>query len=251
MRSNGGVIGPLNTGQKGIWRVDDQQRGGVILPYTEAMAAADPRNKTFVCQMKGSASEVGVGLFAGADLVLAAVNNPPAAVDGHRAFGPTHKLQCTAAFSSTLFAGEEWTFAQEFVSATPSFNYAFSYFDTSPRTHMFNPYFSWEWGQVELGAYSEGGNPVPPGALGNTASKTWLVAWRKNGIHHVGFVTQNDLPTGWESFPPNQRAAARVPVIGAKTWLGNYIIGASNSAGVSRGVGTIVCSTIGLSAEPR
>lgn len=210
MRSNGGGIGPPNRGISGIWRVDDQDRGGVYIPVTEAAADAN----TYVCEFTGGsgANETGVGGgLTGADLVLTQFGSVPEAVDGYRAITHPKGFAATAALWN-LLAGQptgtlmmlmkDWTPRVSGAGGTAEISYAFD----GTNSFIIRT-------DVSAIGFSDGGHNVrwhptsyttanPQAALGipYESFSGWL-CWTTDGTYTaLGFKRGLQPPTRWEDF---------------------------------------------------
>lgn len=221
---------------------------GVVLPSAEADANAD----TFVCEFTGGPSEheAGVGLgLAGADLVLTQSGGIAASSGGYRALDGTDDLfTCTATMAASFLNQAEWTYALKLKSLT-----------VTPGKFFVNM-FDGTAAQMLLGIGDASG--VLNGRIGrqarilstntvvnNSATAWWLCIWFKAGVYHIGWVQQDNIPTGWDSFPTGQRACAGGGVANSVTWTTLNIV-SSAAAPPAMSVGVLVCSKIGLAAAP-
>lgn len=220
----------------------------VYLPTTEAAADAD----TFVCEFLGgsAANETGVGLgLTGADIVFTQFGAVPAAAAGYRALtGGNMGFSATAAFAAAFLNGAEWTYAIKVKSVTQAANLYFWKWDTG--THELRPNMLNAAGRFSMNTiHNVGVGPGVGTAFPSTSSATWLCAWRKNGHIHLGYVTQEALPTGWDSFPSDQRGVIPGAPIFSGTWTDLYAVGHPTVCPVMS-IGAVVASKIGLAAAP-
>lgn len=239
---DGGIL-PMFTGRSPAL----PRTRGVQLPSTEATADAS----TFVCEFLGgsSANETGVGGgLTGADLVLTQSGSIAASSSGYRAMdGSDDYFSATATFAANFFNASEWTYALKFKSFTSAGNKYFFWFTASG---------------VSLICYCINATPYPtrlginsiwnPGVMleiPSTTSASWLCAWKKSGIIHLGWVTQEGMPTGWDSFPRNQRTTFYGIADFSPTWTTMHAVG-STSGYPAMSIGVLVASKIGLAAAP-
>lgn len=223
-----------------------------LLPDTEALADAN----TFVCEFTGGAgaNETGVGLgLAGADLVLTQVGSVPAASSGYRALnGSSMYFTCTAPFLQAFLAAPEWTLAHKVKSFTVA---AAKYLYLFQGTKRLNA-LSFDASGRFYGQYDANGTfaslSVSNAGYTNTSTPTWFCTWKKSGILHFGFVAQENIPTGWDSFPQGQRLALYSPVTdyNGDAWGTTRHIVTSNGGYAALSIGVLVASKIGLSAAP-
>lgn len=220
-----------------------------ILPSTEATADAS----TFVCEFLGgsSANETGVGGgLTGADLVLTQSGSIAASSSGYRALdGSNDYFSATATFAAAFFNASEWTYALKVKSLTAAtvkyfWNYGTSSYSNMAYMHNVTPY----------APRAQFTNDVAIticvlSAIPSTTSATWICEWKKNGVLHLGWVTQEALPTGWDSFPQNQRVAFYGLADFSGTWTTMHAVG-SSSGYPAMSIGVLVASKIGLSAAP-
>lgn len=254
MRSNGGLLGPRNLGQGGCWRVDDQQRGGIILPTTEA--AAD--SNTFVCEFTGgaSANEAGAGGgLSGVDLVLTQNGSIGAAAGGGRSITGAQYFTCTAALLAALLNGGEWAIMRRIIGMYTSSGSMWNFeLDEESAKQSLVGYQCGPTGYV-LGQLTRntparynaqlGGTPVMTAAFDG-----WDAFWLKDGIFHFGVKRDPAPPTGWESFATGDRAAQKTDIsFAGYAWSGlRQIIGTTGSPAMK--IGTLVVSKLGLSSAP-
>lgn len=249
---NGGWISKLYTGGPGIREVGDFAASPVLLPFTEAGADAN----TFVCEFVGgsSANETGVGLgLAGADLVLTQAGSVPAASSGYRALnGSSMYFTSTAPFLQAFLASSEWTLAHKVKSFTVAAGkYLFSLQGTKRLNALTFDATGRFYGQYDAnGTFSN--LPVMNAGYTNTTDPTWFCMWKKNSILHFGFVQQDAVPTGWDSFPQGQRFAFYSPITdyNGDAWGTTRHIVGSNGGYPALSIGVVVASKIGLAAAP-
>jgi hypothetical protein len=254
MRSNGRIIGPLNRSLSGIWNVDDQGRGGVILPVTEALADA----KTAVWEMTGgtSANEVGAGGgLTGDDQVLTQVGGAPAAANGGRAVSSAIGFTATAAALTVLLGGPEWTLMLLLNTwqVEASDNRYISYLSASAAVNgeIYTSRRTPNTAGTMVAGISNGifTGITPHRSVPPTTGDVWAAMWRKAGICHSGWLAGSLPPTSWDSFPANQRQL----LIGGGDLSGcnwgtyRYVVGLPGYSG-SFIIKRVVLSKIGLAA---
>lgn len=220
----------------------------IALPYSEATADAS----TFVCEFLGGAgaNETGVGLgLTGADLVLTQVGSVPASSGGYRALdGVSMYFTGTATFAAAFLNQSEWTYALKVKSLTiTSGKFLCNFFDGTATQALcgigdaggtFN-------GRIGLQTHTIANSTV----LNNSATPWWVCMWLKGGVYHLGWVQQEAIPTGWNSFPAGQRASRGGGTSLSVTWSTIQAVG-SSAAPPAVSVGVLVCSKIGLAAAP-
>jgi hypothetical protein len=219
----------------------------VYLPITEAAADAD----TFVCEFLGgsAANETGVGLgLAGADLVLTQVGSVAASSSSYRALnGSGQYFTGTATFAAAFLNQAEWTYAIKFKSLTQTAGRRLFDFVSGVQQAMSYLTTSAFFPSAQIN--TSGGGPLVGSALPATASATWLCAWRKGGNIHIGWKTQEALPTGWDDFPANQRGVVGSYPVFSGTWTTLNAV-ASNTNPAAFSIGVVVASKIGLTSAP-
>lgn len=226
----------------------------VFLPSTEAAADAT----TFVCEFTGGAgaNETGAGLgLTGADLVLPAFGAPPAASgspSGRALTGP-QGFNCTSAMLAAWATGSEWTLAIKARSLTPAASRQL--FWILSNAGSYSKQFNLQINTVlRFLANLNTQTVMPATGMTTTASPGWIVCWWKANVLHVGWVIRDDIPTHWDDFPANQRAAVRgADFSNAAPFTVLEIIGGAGANGfqsVDMTVCTLVCSKLGIGAMP-
>lgn len=246
MRTNGGLVGPQNLGNTGVWSIDDQARGGVILPTTEAAAAAalDP-TKTFVCEMTASSgSETGVGALAGADLVLTPFGSPGPASGGFHSLNGSSGYNMTQAALAALLNGDEWTImlALRNMGTTAQVGLMMM----SGATSIIDLFSGIAYCPVPQFSLSQN----MPTCVDTLTGEGRLAMWRKGGNVHYGYKSGTTWPTGWDSLPTTARQVGLGGGKNAGAWSTNQKIAGFSSGGLAFDIGTIVISKIGLQAAP-
>jgi len=251
MNGNGGFISRKRHLTGGLWSVNDARPASVFLPTTEAAADAN----TFVCEFVGgaNANETGVGLgLTGADLVLTQVGSVGASSGGYRPIANVNQsFTCTEAMLQAFINGSEWSILQKIKNiGTTAVKYPLVLAGTNVLEIQINP-------ATFFGLYHTDASGTPHSylriqtAFVNNASY-WLAVWKKNEVLHFGWVVDSGFPpTGWDSFPPAQRAALRgVADFTADAWgsVAN-IVGYTGYSPVME-IAVVVASKTGLAAAP-
>lgn len=229
----------------------EQRSAGVVLPTTEAAADAN----TFVCEFVGgsSANETGVGLgLTGADLVLTQTGSVGASSGGYRPLANnTQAFSSTVPFLQAFINGSEWSLLRK-VRNVATTNGGF----ISRLTGTANIDVSISPASLMRATFTNTSSPnaaLTPSTLFANNVEYWIAMWKKSSILHFGYVLVSSAnpPTGWDSFPRNQRSClSGYPDFTADAWGSNtYVIGLPSATGVFE-IGTLVASKYGLSAAP-
>lgn len=222
----------------------------VILPYTEAAAGAN----TFVCEFTGgaAANETGVGLgLAGADLVFTQVGSVGASSSGYRPIaGASQYFTCTVPFLQAFLNGSEYTLMRKIKNVATTTGKYISYLEgTTTAQFDINPTGKFR----DVHYQSSGSYPsLSPSTTFANNVEYWHARWKKNGVLHFGWVAASaGVPTGWDSFPPGQRAAVYgIPDFTGEAWgTTRAIVGLSGSSAIHE-IGVLVASKYGLGAAP-
>lgn len=188
----------------------------VFLPFTEGTADAS----TFVCEFTGGAgaSETGAGGgLTGADLVLTASGSPVAASGGWRPIDAVDDgFSVTQALTDALLNGPEYTIAvkvrnwgnsEKTLAVFQSGTGPFKRISITQCLNAVTPNRTLHGTSFGLPHdYNYGGRDGLVCADTLPASSAyWVALWRKSGALHLGFTTNDAMPTGWDSFLPAQR----------------------------------------------
>ncbi len=248
MRSNGGMIGPQNIGAKGIWRVDDQQRGGVIMPESEAAAAGSP--DTYVLDMTDGAGANGTGVGAGltgADLVATQVNNVAGYNGWGRPFvksGYPHMTMTPEALAS-LLTGAECTLQIHLRNLQAAVG-GLCYIDTSA-----GPLYIFNAGPRVIQCVIGSLTMVVP--LGPDTSECWLALWYKANMGHLGWRSGLAPIGGWYDIPRDQRVCLYGAGITGATVTKGEVLGTSSTGwgAAEVEIAHLIMSRRGLTPAPQ
>jgi hypothetical protein len=224
----------------------------VFLPYTEATADAN----TAVWEFTGGAgaNETGAGGgLTGADQVLTQVNGIPAAIGGFRSLAANQKFTCSPAMLAAMVNGPTWAMmwrVKEWSNAASSYLSRMIPSDTTKGRVEF--YKADSTGALLGGGALNGVSfssvyiPTPMGA----GFDGWAASWVINNNWHIGYLSGDAPPTGWDSIPAGQRQVlyGHGQNTGA-VWSTLDIIGAAAGYPTLR-IGRLVISKLGLQGAP-